>query len=231
MVSPLLCLNGSSKWNFSLISSLLGEKEKCCQAKARKGSGWWRSFLFLWYAVFFSEVLNCTSVPEHACIFLFCHLKLLGREHASLWNLCSTFPWGLGHQPGSLWLSETVGLIPRPSNKWLRSYHNENWKLLSTIPSLVEVKVKVKSLCYVPLFATPWTVARQAPLSLGILQARILEWVAISFSMGSSQPRDQTCVSLIAGRLFTLWATRQATIEALFIFIFIYHQSIKNVYI
>ena len=39
----------------------------------------------------------------------------------------------------------------------------------------------------------------------GILQARILEWVAISFSRGSSQPRDQSQVSRIAGRCFTLW--------------------------
>ena len=38
----------------------------------------------------------------------------------------------------------------------------------------------------------------------GILQARILEWVAISFSRGSSQPRDQTPVFYIAGRLFTV---------------------------
>jgi len=38
----------------------------------------------------------------------------------------------------------------------------------------------------------------------GILQARILEWVAIPFSRGSSQPRDQTQVSLIAGRGFNL---------------------------
>ena len=37
----------------------------------------------------------------------------------------------------------------------------------------------------------------------GILQARVLEWVAISFSRGSSQPRDQTRVSCIAGRFFT----------------------------
>ena len=44
----------------------------------------------------------------------------------------------------------------------------------------------------------------------GILQARILEWVAISFSSGSSQPRDQTRVSHIAGRLFTIWATRES---------------------
>ena len=52
---------------------------------------------------------------------------------------------------------------------------------------------KVKSLSRVRLFATPWTVAYQALRSLsvhGIFQARVLEWVAISFSRGSSQPRD-----------------------------------------
>ena len=41
----------------------------------------------------------------------------------------------------------------------------------------------------------------------GILQARILEWLAFPFSWGSSQPRDQTQVSCIAGRFFTSWAT------------------------
>ena len=41
----------------------------------------------------------------------------------------------------------------------------------------------------------------------GILQARILEWVAFPFSRGSSQPRDRTQVSCIAGRFFTSWAT------------------------
>ena len=44
----------------------------------------------------------------------------------------------------------------------------------------------------------------------GILQARILEWVAFLFSRGSSQPRGQTQVSPIAGRFFTSWATREA---------------------
>ena len=44
----------------------------------------------------------------------------------------------------------------------------------------------------------------------GILQARILEWVAIPFSRGSSQPRDQTQASHIAGGFFTSWATREA---------------------
>ena len=44
----------------------------------------------------------------------------------------------------------------------------------------------------------------------GILQARILEWVAFPFSRGYPQPRDQTQVSLIAGGFFTSWATREA---------------------
>ena len=44
----------------------------------------------------------------------------------------------------------------------------------------------------------------------GILQARTLECVAIPFSRGSSQPRDWTCVSSTAGRVFTVWATREA---------------------
>ena len=43
----------------------------------------------------------------------------------------------------------------------------------------------------------------------GIFQARMLEWVAISFSRGSSQPRDWIQVSRIAGRCFNLWATRE----------------------
>ena len=47
-------------------------------------------------------------------------------------------------------------------------------------------------------------IACQAPLSMGILQARILEWVAMPSSRGSSQPRDRTQVSHIAGRFFTV---------------------------
>ena len=43
----------------------------------------------------------------------------------------------------------------------------------------------------------------------GILQTRVLEWVAIPFSRGSSQPRDRTWLSCIAGRFFTIWAMRE----------------------
>ena len=54
----------------------------------------------------------------------------------------------------------------------------------------------------VRLFATPWTVVRQAPLSVGILQARLLERVAMPSSRGSSQPKDRTQASCITGRFF-----------------------------
>ena len=47
----------------------------------------------------------------------------------------------------------------------------------------------------------------------GILQPRILEWVAFPFSRGSSQPWDQTVVSRIAGRFFTSWPTRETQVE------------------
>ena len=63
------------------------------------------------------------------------------------------------------------------------------------------VCVVILSLNCDQLFATLCTVACQAPLS--IVQARILEWVAISFSRGPSQLGDRNLVSCIAGRFFT----------------------------
>ena len=66
-----------------------------------------------------------------------------------------------------------------------------------------EVKAFVTQLCL-----TCWEPARM--LCPWILQARILEWAAIPFSRESSQPRDLTWGSLIAGRFFTDWATGEA---------------------
>ena len=63
--------------------------------------------------------------------------------------------------------------------------------------------VVIQLLSRVQFFVTPWTVACQAPLSMEFLQARILEWVAISYSRGCSRPRDQTRVSSTAGSFFT----------------------------
>ena len=63
------------------------------------------------------------------------------------------------------------------------------------------VKVKVTQLC--PTLCNPMDYTVH-----GILQASLLEWIATPFSRGSSQPRDRTHISLIAGRFFTDWVTR-----------------------
>ena len=72
---------------------------------------------------------------------------------------------------------------------WRQNESERTWKLLS----------------HVQLFATVYIVH-------GILQPRILEWVAFPFSRGSSQPRDWTRVSCIAGRFFTAWASTEAPV-------------------
>ena len=66
----------------------------------------------------------------------------------------------------------------------------------------------VTQLC--PTHCDPMDGNPQDILSMGILQARILEWVAMPSSRGSSQPRDCTQVSCIAGGLFPIRATREA---------------------
>ena len=77
------------------------------------------------------------------------------------------------------------------------------WESLRRIGTdcLLNVWWKWKLVSRVQFFGNPWTVVH------GILQARILEWVAFPFSRGSSQPRDPTHVSCIAGEFFTSWAT------------------------
>ena len=61
----------------------------------------------------------------------------------------------------------------------------------------------------------------------GMLQARILEWVAVTYSRGSSQPRDPTQVSFTAGRFFTIQASKVHCILLLFsIFILLTFESL-----
>ena len=77
---------------------------------------------------------------------------------------------------------------------------------LLAIPDWVPLKMKVKLLSHVRLSVSPWTgyIAHQAPLSMGFSRQEYWSGVAMSFSRGSSRPRDRTQVSCTAGRLFTL---------------------------
>ena len=76
---------------------------------------------------------------------------------------------------------------------------------LSYLRIPVSILYEWKSLSCVHLLCHPMDYTGQ-----GILQARILEWVAFPFSRGSFQSRDQTQVAHIAGRFLTSWATREA---------------------
>ena len=87
----------------------------------------------------------------------------------------------------------------------------------------LEVKVKVAQLCLTLWDPMDYTVN-------GLLQARILEWVALPFSRGSFQPGEWTQVSRIACEFFTSWATREAIWAYLMGFCFVLipcHQRIN----
>ena len=68
-------------------------------------------------------------------------------------------------------------------------------------------KVKVKSFSHVQLFATTWTIAYQASPSMGFSRQEYQNGLPLPSPGESSQPRDRTQVSHIAGRRFTVWAT------------------------
>ena len=73
-----------------------------------------------------------------------------------------------------------------------------------------EVKVKVLVTQSWPTLCNSVDCSPPGSSVHGILQVRILEWVAIPFSRGSSHPRDQTQVPCIAGRFLTIWANKKA---------------------
>ena len=77
----------------------------------------------------------------------------------------------------------------------------------SVFPMDVLVAVKYTQLC--PTLCGPMDSSPPGPSVHGILQVRILEWVAISFCRGSSQPRDWIWVAHFVNRLFTDWTTRE----------------------
>ena len=118
---------------------------------------------------------------------------------------------------GSWWWTGRPGMLQsmesqRVGHNWVTEW---NWCLLNTcymprtILSTCHMKwSEVAQSC--PTLCDPMDCSPPGSSVPGILQARILEWVAICFSRGSSWPRDQTYVSCIAGRCFNLWAIREA---------------------
>ena len=116
---------------------------------------------------------------------------------------CDTL-WGKNNRSGKgPWILHSLR-PKRPMYMANWCFRNHSVKSL-LIDSCGRKEVKVAQSCLTLCNPINYTVH-------GILQARILEWVAFPFSRGSSQPRDRTQVSHIAGRLFTSWARREAQI-------------------
>ena len=124
--------------------------------------------------------------------------------------IVGSFHWPLLDFQGSVHRTASFSLrLDFPAD-----YHHQNVNIhwvLSMLEILCEVKwSEVAQSC--PTLCNPMNCSLPGFSIYGIFQARVLEWVAISFSRGSSQPREQTWASCIAGRLFTNWATREAVV-------------------
>ena len=111
--------------------------------------------------------------------------------------------------PGACFVNK-VSLKHKPvcllkENWWVIMHYKSRIKLLQLIQyGQQKWKWKWKLLSRVQLFVTPWTITVH-----GILQTRILEWIAIPFSRGSSWLRNQPGVSCIAEGSFTSWTTKE----------------------
>ena len=90
----------------------------------------------------------------------------------------------------------------------LSDYITTNKHMARWLTSLVTVVVSVAKSC--TILCIPMNCSLPGSSVHGISQARILEWVATSFSKGSSQPRDQTCVSCLSGGFFTVEPPQEA---------------------
>ena len=87
------------------------------------------------------------------------------------------------------------------------------WCDIAIIPSFISLHVCVcvcvcESLTRIRLFVTPWTIFHQAPLSMEL--SRQEYWSGLQFLSPGDLPDPGACVSLIAGRFFTISATREA---------------------
>ena len=123
----------------------------------------------------------------------------IGFSRQEYWSWLLCFPLGDLPNPGI-----------EPTSVASPALHMDSLPLAPPCKPLVSLKVLVTQLC--PILCD-MDCSPSGSSVHGMLQARIQEWVAISFSRESSWPRDQTQVPSIAGGFFTDWATREVLIS------------------
>ena len=118
------------------------------------------------------------------------------------------------------WMFTTWSLVPLPfvnsvltsevlDSCTVEAWLGEFWALLCY--HVKESESEVAQSC--PTLCDPMDCSLPCSSVHGIFQARVLEWVTISLSRGSSRPRDRTWISRVVGRCCNLWATREALIN------------------
>ena len=112
------------------------------------------------------------------------------------------------------------------TQSWTWQFHEIKEQAMNrmTALELTAVCMHAKLFQSCPTLCDPMDYSSPGSSVYGILQARILEWVAIPFSRGSSWPSDQIWVSCIVGRFFTSWATREAPYSRFGRIIFLKHK-------
>ena len=183
----------------SVLRSAFTRWLQACRARKESFTHIWTQLESIYEVLFEScrWIYGCflrdsSQWPQKLCWELF-HLTYSQESYRGcLWPQHSAV--GEGSQMSQLWNS---AMCPSARQTSL-------WLFLSSLMK----KVKNVTQSYLTL----WSMDCSPPGSSvhGILQARILEWVGILFSRGSSQPRDGTQVSCISGRVFTIWTTKEA---------------------
>ena len=165
----------------------------CCKNACHIFLLQWHARISLWKAWTSAiSVLSVGTCPVSALckFFLYCHEMIWDRL--------------LFHQFNSVyWSLSACCLMHRLARPLVCRAGSHNSCKGALVHGVSEVAKSCPTLC------NPMDCSLPRSSVHGIFQARVLEWVAIAFSRGSSQPRDRTWVSCIVGRRFTVWATRE----------------------
>ena len=138
----------------------------------------------------------------------FLWFKWLSKSYGSLDILCILL---IPLKTGELW-SYLVNMLEWMSKWGVCHLQNPKETARCCVPVIVVENLESLATQSCPILCDPMDCNLPDCSIHGILQARVLEWVAISFSRGSSQPRDRTLVSHIVGRHFSIWATREVIV-------------------
>ena len=152
----------------------------------------------IWYDTNIIYVCIHICICTHMCVYIHIHIHICIMSIYIFRSCRGSMRWQRMPHFGILFWNPFLHRFSEPlfSHLWNKEGqpHSLHWAIVIIKKYVLFLVIQ---LC-LPLCRPPWTVAHQAPLSMGNLQARILEWVVMPSSRGSSQPRDQTQVSYIA---------------------------------